>query len=166
MTGQATAPEWTPIPFDEKVRLTTELIKAVRIEIEGVGNCRLVDSDWDLRPTSSLGASKQIQIRFPEGLRIRLSVDELDLTVRARNCLESAVIKTVGELVSRNEQDLLSVRSFGRTSLREVKRRLEELGLSLGMQLPDGHEVSAPVYEASDEPDPFDATAETVILED
>ena len=98
--------------------------------------------------------------------KLNMSVDDLDLTVRARNCLESAVIKTVGELVSRTEQDLLSVRSFGRTSLREVKRRLEELGLSLGMQLPDGHEVSAPVYETSDEPAPFDATAETVILED
>ena len=97
--------------------------------------------------------------------KLNMSVDELDLTVRARNCLESAVIKTVDELVSRTEQDLLSVRSFGRTSLREVKRRLEELGLSLGMQLPDGHEVSAPVFEPSDDA-PFEATAETVILED
>ncbi|MDG2292446.1 MAG: DNA-directed RNA polymerase subunit alpha [Phycisphaerales bacterium] len=93
--------------------------------------------------------------------KLDMSVDDLDLTVRARNCLESAVIKSVGELVGRTEQDLLSVRSFGRTSLREVKRRLEELGLSLGMQMPEGYELPEQEYQA-----PLEPSAETVILED
>ena len=93
--------------------------------------------------------------------KLDMCVDDLDLTVRARNCLESAVIKTVGELVGRTEQDLLSVRSFGRTSLREVKRRLEELGLSLGMQMPEGYEL--PEYEHQA---PLEPMAESVILED
>ncbi len=71
--------------------------------------------------------------------KLDMSVTELDLTVRANNCLETAQVRTVAELVSKTEQDLLSVRSFGKTSLREVKKRLEELDLGLGMQLPEGY---------------------------
>ena len=63
------------------------------------------------------------------------NIAELDLSVRANNCLESAKIGTVGELVSFAESDLLKVRSFGKTSLMEVKRKLSDLGLSLGMDL-------------------------------
>lgn len=70
--------------------------------------------------------------------KLSLSVNELDLSVRASNCLESAQIATVSELVVRTEQDLLKVRSFGRTSLREVKKKLTDLGLDLGMTLPEG----------------------------
>lgn len=65
-------------------------------------------------------------------------IAELELSVRASNCLESARINTVAELVTRSESDLLKVRSFGKTSLREVKRKLEDLGLELGMDLPEG----------------------------
>ena len=61
------------------------------------------------------------------------SISALDLSVRANNCLVSAKIDTVGELVKMDEAKLLLVRSFGRTSLREVKRKLQDLGLSLGM---------------------------------
>ena len=63
------------------------------------------------------------------------SIGELDLSVRASNCLESAKIATVGDLVTCSEAELLRVRSFGRTSLREVKRKLADLGLSLGTDL-------------------------------
>ena len=65
-------------------------------------------------------------------------VSELDLSVRASNCLESAKIATVGDLITCTEADLLKVRSFGKTSLREVKRKLDDLGLSLGMDLSQG----------------------------
>lgn len=61
------------------------------------------------------------------------NVSELELSVRANNCLESARIQTIGQLVSKTEADLLRVRSFGKTSLREVKRKLADMGLSLGM---------------------------------
>jgi DNA-directed RNA polymerase subunit alpha len=71
--------------------------------------------------------------------KLNMPVNELDLTVRAGNCLESAKIKHVADLVTHDEADLLAVRSFGKTSLREVKRKLEEMGLSLGMQLPEGY---------------------------
>lgn len=65
--------------------------------------------------------------------KLNMTVQELDLSVRANNCLESARIQTVRDLVLRSENDLLKVRSFGKTSLREVKRRLQDLGLHLGM---------------------------------
>jgi len=69
--------------------------------------------------------------------KLRMPLTELDLSVRASNCLESAKINTVAELAQQNEQELLKVRSFGRTSLREVKRKLSDLGLELGMELPE-----------------------------
>lgn len=68
--------------------------------------------------------------------KLQMPVTELDLSVRASNCLESAKIDTVGELVGQTDSDLLKVRSFGRTSLREVKRKLSDLGLELGMDIP------------------------------
>ena len=69
--------------------------------------------------------------------KLDMPIGELDLSVRAGNCLESADIRTVGELVNKDEPELLAVRSFGKTSLREVKRKLEEMGLNLGMTLPE-----------------------------
>ncbi|MHC4355099.1 MAG: DNA-directed RNA polymerase subunit alpha C-terminal domain-containing protein [Planctomycetota bacterium] len=62
-----------------------------------------------------------------------MSTQELELSVRANNCLESAKCDTVGQLVKMTEADLLKIRSFGKTSLREIKRKLVDIGLSLGM---------------------------------
>ena len=75
--------------------------------------------------------------------KLNMPIGELDLSVRASNCLESARITTVAELVQKTESDLLKVRSFGKTSLREVKRKLQELNLSLGMPLPEGYQVGS-----------------------
>jgi DNA-directed RNA polymerase subunit alpha len=60
--------------------------------------------------------------------------------VRSSNCLESGKIRWVWELVQKTETDLLELRAFGRTSLKEVKTRLEEQGLGLAMTLPEGFE--------------------------
>ena len=60
------------------------------------------------------------------------SVAELDLSVRASNCLQAGGIATLGDLTSRAEADMLKLRNFGKTSLKEVKEKLAELGLSLG----------------------------------
>ena len=76
--------------------------------------------------------------------KLNMSVMDLDLTVRANNCLETAKVETVAELVVKDEPTLLAVRSFGKTSLREVKKKLEDLGLSLGMQLPEGYQAPEP----------------------
>jgi DNA-directed RNA polymerase subunit alpha len=74
--------------------------------------------------------------------KLTMPLSGLDLSVRASNCLESARMVTVADLVTKSENDLLKLRSFGRTSLREVKKKLEDLGLSLGMTLPEGVSVS------------------------
>jgi DNA-directed RNA polymerase subunit alpha len=70
--------------------------------------------------------------------KLRMPVTDLELSVRASNCLETAKIRTVGELVQKTEDDLLGVRSFGKTSLKEVKSELEKMGLHLGYPVPDG----------------------------
>lgn len=72
---------------------------------------------------------------FDEQLAQKLNspVQELELSVRAANCLESEKIETIAQLVKMTEADLLRIRSFGKTSLREVKRKLADLGLSPGM---------------------------------
>ena len=61
------------------------------------------------------------------------SINDLDLSVRAANCMEVEGIKTIGELCARTEADMLEVRNFGKTSLREIKKKLEERELELGM---------------------------------
>lgn len=65
--------------------------------------------------------------------KLDISIEELELSVRASNCLESANVQKVGELVKMTEADLLKIRSFGKTSLREVKRKIADMELSLGM---------------------------------
>lgn len=63
------------------------------------------------------------------------SVDELELSVRSYNCLKNADIKTIGDLVTRTEPDMLKTKNFGRKSLNEIKDILAEMGLALGMSV-------------------------------
>jgi DNA-directed RNA polymerase subunit alpha len=65
--------------------------------------------------------------------KLNMPIQELELSVRASNCLESVKVETIRQLVKMTEADLLEIRSFGKTSLREVKRKLADIGLSLGM---------------------------------
>ncbi|HJS06147.1 MAG TPA: DNA-directed RNA polymerase subunit alpha [Pirellulales bacterium] len=67
--------------------------------------------------------------------KLSMTLAELKLSVRAMNCLESENIHSVRDLVSRNEDQLLEVRNFGETTLKEVKEKLSELGLRLGMRV-------------------------------
>ena len=65
---------------------------------------------------------------------LNMSVNEIELSVRAANCLNNANITTVGELSMKTEQEMLKYRNFGKKSLNEIKEKLEALGLSLGMK--------------------------------
>ncbi len=69
--------------------------------------------------------------------KLAMSLAELNLSVRATNCLESESITTVRDLVMRGDEELLEVRNFGDTTLREVKSKLSEHGLTLGMKIPN-----------------------------
>ena len=62
-----------------------------------------------------------------------MSVNEIELSVRAANCLNNANITTVGQLAMKSEQEMLKYRNFGKKSLNEIKDKLTALGLSLGM---------------------------------
>ena len=66
-----------------------------------------------------------------QGQALEMTIEELDLSVRAYNCLKRAGINTIGELVQRNEEDMMKVRNLGRKSLEEVVQKLAGLGLSL-----------------------------------
>ncbi len=74
---------------------------------------------------------------------LALPVEELKLTMRSYNCLKREGIHTVSELVSRSEQDLLDIRTFGSKSIEEVKLRLHEMGLSLKDSAPGFDPIAA-----------------------
>jgi DNA-directed RNA polymerase subunit alpha len=91
-----------------------------------------------------LGPKIFSEVRSPGGAgfdpateaKLSMSLAELDLSVRATNCLESENINTVRDLVSHSEDQLLEVRNFGETTLMEVREKLHQLGLHMGMRLP------------------------------
>jgi DNA-directed RNA polymerase subunit alpha len=115
-------------------------------------------TDGSLSPENAVGYAAKILkehltmfINFeeePEGLEERAleepptfnenlyrSVNELELSVRAANCLRNANIRYIGELVQKTEQEMLKTKNFGRKSLNEIKEILVEMGLNLGMKL-------------------------------
>ncbi|MCG3778616.1 MAG: DNA-directed RNA polymerase subunit alpha [Nitrospira sp.] len=63
------------------------------------------------------------------------SVNELELSVRAANCLKNANIKTIADLVQKTEGEMLRTKNFGKKSLTEIKEILSEMGLGLGVKL-------------------------------
>src|ERR1700752_65500 len=69
---------------------------------------------------------------------LNMSVNEIELSVRAANCLNNANITTVGQLAQKTEGEMLKYRNFGKKSLNEIKDKLQQLGLSLGMKFEPG----------------------------
>jgi DNA-directed RNA polymerase subunit alpha len=78
---------------------------------------------------------------------LNMSVNEIELSVRAANCLNNANITTVGQLAMKTEQEMLKYRNFGKKSLNEIKEKLAGLGLSLGMNFEPGL-LDTPAKEA------------------
>ena len=79
---------------------------------------------------------------------LAMSVNEIELSVRAANCLNNANITSVGQLAQKSEPEMLKYRNFGKKSLNEIKDKLVQLGLGLGMKFEAGLiEISAPVVE-------------------
>jgi DNA-directed RNA polymerase subunit alpha len=68
-------------------------------------------------------------------LQLGRPIAELELSVRARNCLDSANLQTIGDLVTLSEAEVMKLKNLGKTSLTEIKNKLSELGLNLGMQV-------------------------------
>ena len=121
-----------------------------------------VTTDGSIRPEEAVSIAAQIlrdqlsvfvrpeAVRVQEEVEVRpvvlppelaenlyRTVDELELSVRAANCLKNANIRLIGELVQKSENEMLKTKNFGRKSLNEIKEVLGEMGLSLGMQIED-----------------------------
>jgi len=87
---------------------------------------------------------------------LNMSVNEIELSVRAANCLNNANITTVGQLAQKTEAEMLKYRNFGKKSLNEIKDKLQQLGLSLGMKFDPGL-VDLPVSGDGASPNGSDA---------
>jgi len=83
-----------------------------------------------LAPEGDEGAKKKEMVEL-----LNKSIDMLELSVRAKNCLDSENVQTLRDLVQMSETELLKVRNFGKTSLKEVKNKLTALGLNLGLSV-------------------------------
>jgi DNA-directed RNA polymerase subunit alpha len=90
-----------------------------------------VEAEPEAEKVESEEEAKQAQTRKT----LKMSVDELELSVRSHNCLRSANIKTIADLVRKDESELLKFRNFGRKSLAELSAIVEELGLNFGMDV-------------------------------
>src|SRR5437660_2689121 len=80
---------------------------------------------------------------------LNMSVNEIELSVRAANCLNNANITTVGQLAQKTEAEMLKYRNFGKKSLNEIKDKLQQLSLSLGMKFDPGMVDTPAVAEAA-----------------
>jgi DNA-directed RNA polymerase subunit alpha len=69
---------------------------------------------------------------------LNMSVNEIELSVRAANCLNNANITSVGQLAMKSEAEMLKYRNFGKKSLNEIKEKLQQLGLGLGQKFDNG----------------------------
>lgn len=107
-----------------------------------------------MKPPAELPASEGSVLQ--ESLDKPLSV--LNLSVRASNCLEAAKITTLCELATQTEAELLRFRSFGKTSLHEVQRKLADVGMSLGMRVDENGQI---ISSSSSEPETSEETEET-----
>ena len=67
--------------------------------------------------------------------KLNTTIEELELTVRAHNCLRNADIRTIGDLVQKTEPEVLKIKNFGKITLTELKKVLEEMGLTFGMDV-------------------------------
>jgi len=147
------------IPIDaifSPVRRCTFTVEPTRVE-QSTNYDRIVldiETDGSLEPRDALasaGATLRVLVDLVAGLNesapalelgelvgsgsgspdLDLSIEDLDLSERPRNCLKRAQINTIGELVLRTEEDLLHITNFGQKSLDEIKLKLDERGLSL-----------------------------------
>jgi DNA-directed RNA polymerase subunit alpha len=91
--------------------------------------------DFAASPPAESGEAAESLVRSAVNEHLFQSVAELELSVRPSNCLKTANIGTIGDLVQKTESELLKTKNFGKKSLNEIKTILREMGLSLGMRL-------------------------------
>jgi DNA-directed RNA polymerase subunit alpha len=133
-------------PSDRQERLLLEIWSDGSVTPEAaVGEAsRILDDQFELftdfahvpPPETEPGETgTEPAVRMELNEHLFRSVDELELSVRASNCLKTANIRSIADLVQRTESELLKTKNFGKKSLNEIKTILGEMGLSLGMRL-------------------------------
>ena len=94
-----------------------------------------------IMPAAQLESGEDAQVReLREKLKLPISV--LDPSARAENCLAAANIQTLGDLVRHSEPEILKIKNFGKTSLKEIKKKLSDMGLAFGMEVPEESKVA------------------------
>jgi DNA-directed RNA polymerase subunit alpha len=127
---------WT----DGTVAPDVALIEAAKIYRKHLNPFVLFDVSRDESPLAEDPTSSPFNERNREsskvGAMLSQPIADLELSVRARNCLDGANITTLRQLVTMSEQDVMGLKNLGKTSLTEIKSKLAERGLSLGMKVP------------------------------
>ena len=99
------------------------------------GNCERVASSGMVFNGNSPGESDKGNIHKINGILLRLIEEEMELSFRSQNCLNNVGIRLIGQLVQMSASELLDLKNFGRTSLREIEKILSEMDLTLEMNL-------------------------------
>jgi len=134
---------WT----DGSVAPTDAVAEAARILED---HFELLMSFPDVAPHEETVERDEFRPRVELNENLFRNVDELELSVRASNCLKTANIRSIADLVQKTEGELLKTKNFGKKSLNEIKTILGEMGLSLGMRLdPEEVERLRSQYERS-----------------
>jgi len=127
---------WT----DGTVQPDVALIEAAKIYRKHLNPFVLFDVSRDEAPLAEEPSTSPYNERNRESSKLQMAlsqpISELELSVRARNCLDGANITTLKQLVSMSEQEVMGLKNLGKTSLTEIKAKLTERGLTLGMRLP------------------------------
>jgi DNA-directed RNA polymerase subunit alpha len=133
-----------PIPGQERERLTLEVWTNGSVTpVAAVGEAsRILEDHFELLTNFPETAPETVEVERTElrqdadlNENLFRTVDELELSVRASNCLKTANIRTIADLVQKTEAELLKTKNFGKKSLNEIKTILNEMGLHLGMRL-------------------------------
>ncbi len=131
----------TPSAAQERLILEVWTNGSVSPETAVADASRILDDhfalliDFAATPPVEGGEAAEPPVRSEVNEHLFRSVDELELSVRASNCLKTASIRTIADLVQTTESELLKTKNFGKKSLNEIKTILGEMGLSLGMRL-------------------------------
>lgn len=126
---------WT----DGTVTPELALIEAAKIYRKHLNPFVLFDSSRDELPVADEPASSEFNQANRESNELKVALDapiaDLELSVRARNCLDGANLRTLRDLVTLSENEVMNLKNLGKTSLTEIKNKLVERGLSLGMSV-------------------------------
>jgi len=124
---------WT----DGTVAPEMALTEAAKVYRKHLNPFLIFDRSRDEQPVAEDPSSSEFNADNIEGSEVQLllskPLSELELSVRARNCLDGANLLTVGDLVALTESEVINLKNLGKTSLTEIKAKLVELGLGLGM---------------------------------